>query len=208
MDRKRDKENTNKASRVNSQFRISKTPLDHTIICDNKWSLWRSTLRFEVLSEEGCRLCTEDLRHSLREPRGQAATKDGLTGSLHFRQLCKINYYWFAVEVWGFEWGRLQTLHRGSAPQPSGTSMISCYGGRPHRLPALPSALQNKLAHLYTYSRYIPMLFCVFSYLWKEIFHEGSAVYGKHVGFFPDVLFCSIQKVYASMYVGGFKQVQ
>ncbi len=30
----------------------------------------------------------------------------------------------------------------------------------------------------------IPLLFCVFSYLWKEIFHEGKAVYGKHVGIF------------------------
>jgi hypothetical protein len=33
----------------------------------------------------------------------------------------------------------------------------------------------------------------VFSYLWKEIFHEGKAVYGKHVGIFPCLLLCSIQ---------------
>jgi hypothetical protein len=39
----------------------------------------------------------------------------------------------------------------------------------------------------------IPLLSCVFSFLWKEIFHEGKAVYGKHLGIFPCLLFCSIQ---------------
>jgi len=32
-----------------------------------------------------------------------------------------------------------------------------------------------------------------FSYLWKEIFHEGNFVYGKHMGSFLVFTFCSIQ---------------
>jgi hypothetical protein len=35
----------------------------------------------------------------------------------------------------------------------------------------------------------IPLLICV----WKEIFHEGKAVYGKHVGIFFMFSFCYIQ---------------
>jgi hypothetical protein len=47
------------------------------------------------------------------------------------------------------------------------------------------------MIHVFNFS--IPLLFCVFSYLWKEIFHEGN---GKHVG------------INIPMYEGGFKQVQ
>jgi hypothetical protein len=39
----------------------------------------------------------------------------------------------------------------------------------------------------------------------EEIFHEGNAVYGKHVGIF---LFFVPYKVNIPMYAGGFKQVQ
>ena len=50
----------------------------------------------------------------------------------------------------------------------------------------------------------IPLLFCVFSYLWKEIFHEYL---WKSCGNFPCVFFAPY-KVNIPMYAGGFKQVQ
>ncbi len=46
---------------------------------------------------------------------------------------------------------------------------------------------------IYVFNFSIPLLICVFSYLWKEIIHEGKAVYGKHVEIFTCLLFCSIQ---------------
>ena len=51
----------------------------------------------------------------------------------------------------------------------------------------------------------VPVDLCFF-YLWKEIFHEGKAVYGKHVGIFPYLLFCSIQ-VNIPMHAGEFVYV-
>ncbi len=49
------------------------------------------------------------------------------------------------------------------------------------------------LLYIYVFNFSIPLLICVFSYLWKEIFHAGKAAYGKHVGIFLMVSFCSIQ---------------
>ena len=51
--------------------------------------------------------------------------------------------------------------------------------------------LFNACMHAFNFS--IPLLICVFSFLWKEIFHKGKAVYGKHVGIFLMFSFCYIQ---------------
>jgi hypothetical protein len=56
---------------------------------------------------------------------------------------------------------------------------------------------------IYVFNISIPLLFCVFSYLWKEIFHEGKAVYGKHVGIFLMFIFAPC-KVNIPIYAGEF----
>jgi hypothetical protein len=57
----------------------------------------------------------------------------------------------------------------------------------------------NACMHVFNFS--IPLLICVFSFLWKEMFHEGKAVYGKHFLMF---LFCSIQSEYSHEWRGNF----
>jgi hypothetical protein len=60
----------------------------------------------------------------------------------------------------------------------------------------------NACMHVFNFS--IPLLICVFSFLWKEMFHEGKAVYGKHVEIFLMFLFCSIQSEYSHVWRGNF----
>jgi hypothetical protein len=53
----------------------------------------------------------------------------------------------------------------------------------------------------------VPLLFFVFSHLWKEIFHKGKAVYGNMWEFFLCFYFAPYT-VNIPKYVGGFKQVK
>jgi hypothetical protein len=56
---------------------------------------------------------------------------------------------------------------------------------------------------IYLFNFSIPLLFCVFSYLWKEIFHEGKAVY---VGIFL-MLFLPHTKLIFPCMQGNFSYV-
>ncbi len=65
--------------------------------------------------------------------------------------------------------------------------------GRAHR----------RIACMHVFSFSIPLLICVFSFLRKEIFHEGKAVYGKDVDIFLCFYFVPY-KVNIPMYGGEF----
>ncbi len=84
--------------------------------------------------------------------------------------------------------------------------------------------LKRSVQYITIFNFSIPLLFCVFSYLWKEIFHEclwKSCVNFAYVFFAPykvnipmysgEFFLCYFfvpYKVNIPMYAGGFKQVQ
>jgi hypothetical protein len=51
-------------------------------------------------------------------------------------------------------------------------------------LPVTMPHSTNVIITIYLFNFSIPCCSVFFSYLWKEIFNEGKAVYGKHVGIF------------------------